>query len=163
MDPRHHRTLRNIALGFAGVIVVLVIAVSLMDWDMLRGPIARMASAKSGREVTINGHLQVHLWSSLPSISIGGLRVANPAWEAPRPLLDVQQLQVQVELSQLLRGHLVLHRIAIEQPDLYLHQEASGRANWTDTNTAPTSATAPNSKPASLPVVTVEELASPSI
>ena len=79
--------------------------------------------------------------------------MANPSWEPSRPLLDLQLLQVQVDLGALLRGHLVLPRVEIDQPDLYLHQETSGRANWTDTNTAPTSANAPASKPFNLPAI----------
>lgn len=153
MNPRHRRILRYAMLGFSGSLALLILGLALMDWDLLRGPIARIASARSGRTISINGHLQVHLFSSTPSVTIGGLRVANPSWEVPRPLLTLQQLQIQVEGRELLQGHLVLKRVAIDQPDLYLHQEASGRANWTDTNTAPTSATAAAAKPFNLPAI----------
>jgi uncharacterized protein involved in outer membrane biogenesis len=136
-----------------GFFVVLIAAVSLMDWDLLRGPVARLASAKSGRHVSLTGHLRVHLWSSAPTVTIEGLRVDNPSWEISRPLLQVQRLQVQVELWPLFGGHLILRQVALDQPDLYLHQEASGRANWTNENTAPTSATAPAAKPFNLPAI----------
>jgi uncharacterized protein involved in outer membrane biogenesis len=115
--------------------------------------LARVASAKSGRTVTIPGHLRVQIWSSTPTITIEDLRVANPSWEMPRPLLQLQRLQVQIELSQLFRGHLVLKRVEIDQPDLYLHQEKSGRANWTNENVAPTNPHAPPPKPFSLPAI----------
>jgi AsmA family protein len=140
-------------LGVVGFFVVLIGALALMDWDLLRGPVARVASAKSGRHVSIEGHLQVHLWSSAPTLTIEGLRVDNPPWEVPRPLLQLQRLQVQVELRPLFGGHLILRRVELDQPDLYLHQEASGRANWTNENTAPTSATAPAAKPFNLPTI----------
>jgi uncharacterized protein involved in outer membrane biogenesis len=153
MTPRHRRIFLYVTLGVAGLFTVLILALAFMDWDLLRGPLARTASAHSGRTVTIDGHLRVHLFSRTPNASIEGLRVANPPWEAQRPLLQLQKLEVQVDLRALLRGHLVLRRVAIEQPDLYLHQEASGRANWTDTNTAPTSATAAASKPFKLPAI----------
>ncbi len=77
----------------------------------------------------------------------------DPPWEPQRPLLQLQRLQIQIELRSLLRGHLVLRRIEVDRPDLYLHQENSGRANWTNANTAPTSATARASKPFSLPAI----------
>ena len=153
MNPRQHPVFLYSSLAVVGLLVILVAVLALLDWDMLRGPIARLASTKSGRTVTIPGHLRVHLWSSTPTLSIEDLRVANPSWELPRPLLQLQRLQVQVELSQLLRGHLVLKRVEIDQPDLYLHQEKSGRANWTNDNVAPTNPNAPPPKPFSLPAI----------
>jgi uncharacterized protein involved in outer membrane biogenesis len=153
VNPRLRHILLYGTLGLGAVVVLLIVALALMDWDWLRGPIARVASARSGRTVTIDGHLRAHLWSRTPSVTIEGLRVANPPWEAPRPLLQLQQVEVQFDLGALLRGHLVLPRVALDQPDLYLHQESSGRANWTDTNTAPTSPTAPAAKPFNLPAI----------
>ena len=153
MNPRQHPILLYSSLAIAGLLVILVAILALLDWDVLRGPIARVASAKSGRTVTIPGHLRVHLWSSTPTLTIEDLRVANPSWELPRPLLQLQRLQVQIELSQLLRGHLVLKKVEIDQPDLYLHQEKSGRANWTNDNVAPTNPNAPPPKPFSLPAI----------
>jgi AsmA family protein len=153
MNPRQHPVLLYSGLAVAGLLVILVAVLALLDWDILRGPVARLASTKSGRTVTIPGHLRVKLWSSTPTVTIEDLRVANPAWELPRPLLQLQRLQVQIELSQLFRGHLVLKRLEIDQPDLYLHQEKSGRANWTNDNVAPTNPHAPPPKPFSLPAI----------
>ncbi|HEV2703853.1 MAG TPA: AsmA family protein [Steroidobacteraceae bacterium] len=153
MNPRLRQVLLYGAAGLAAVVALLILALALMDWDWLRGPIARALSARSGRTVTISGHLRAHLWSRTPTLTVQGLRVANPPWEPSRPLLQLQQLQVQIDLGALLRGHLVLPRVAIDQPDLYLHQEISGRANWTDANTAPTSATATAAKPFKLPAI----------
>ena len=153
MNPRQHPILLYGTLAIAGLLIVLVAVLSLLDWDMLRGPIARIASTHSGRTVTIPGHLRVQLWSSTPTVTIEDLRVANPSWELPRPLLQLQRLQLQIELSQLFRGHLVLRRVEIDQPDLYLHQEKSGRANWTNDNVAPTNPHAPAPKPFSLPAI----------
>src|ERR1700733_1697958 len=153
MMPRRRSILVNVAIGIAGVVAVLVAAVLLMDWDLFKGPIARVVSAKTGRSVSISGHLHAHLWSSTPTLSAEGVRVANPPWEVSRPLLQLQRLQVQIELRPLFTGHLILRRVEIDQPDLYLHQESSGRANWTDANTAPTSATQTASKPFNLPAI----------
>jgi AsmA family protein len=153
MNPRLRRILIYGASGMVAMLVLLIGALALMDWDWFKGPIARAASARSGRHITIGGHLRAHLWSRTPSLTIEDLRVANPSWEVSRPLLQLQQVAVQVDLGALLHGQLVLPRVVLDQPDLYLHQEASGRANWTDTNTAPTSATAPAARPFRLPAI----------
>ncbi len=135
------------------MLVLLFAALVLMDWDLLRGPVARLASAKSGRTVSIAGHLRVQLWSRTPTLTVEGLQVANPPWELQRPLLQLERLQVQIELGPLIGGHLVLKRVEVIAPDLYLHQERSGRANWTNADTAPTSATQAASKPFKLPTL----------
>ena len=155
MNLRRHPVLLYGTLGFFGLIIVLFLVLELLDWDMFRGPIARMASTKSGRIVTIPGHLRVQLWSSTPSVAIEDLRVANPSWESQQHpyLLQLQRVEVRLELSQLLRGNLVLRKIEVDQPDLYLHQEKSGRANWTDANVAPTNPNAPPPKPFKLPAI----------
>lgn len=153
MTPRRRSILLYSALGVGAFLVLLFAALASMDWDLFKGPIARLASAKSGRTVSIAGHLHVQLWSRTPTVTIEGLQVANPPWDVPRPLLQLQRLQVQLELRPLLGGHLVLRRVEIDHPDLYLHQENSGRANWTDANTAPTSATQSAPKPFNLPAM----------
>jgi AsmA family protein len=153
MQSKPRLIVRYSVLGVAGLLAILLAALALMDWDLFKRPIARAATGLVGRPVSISGHLHVHLWSSTPTLIIEGLRVDNPPWESSRPLLQLQRLQVQIELRSLFRGHLSLRRIEVDQPTLYLHQEISGRANWTNANTAPTSATAAASKPFNLPAI----------
>jgi uncharacterized protein involved in outer membrane biogenesis len=153
MMSRRRSILVNTAIGFAGLVALLLAALLFMDWDLFKGPIARAVSAKTGRTVSMTGHLHAHLWSSTPTLTVEGVQVANPPWELPRPLLQLRRLQVQIELRPLFTGHLILRRVEVDAPDLYLHQEISGRANWTNANTAPTSATKTASKPFNLPAI----------
>jgi uncharacterized protein involved in outer membrane biogenesis len=141
----------RIAAVAIAVVAFLVLALSVMDWNWLKHPLERAASVRFGRTVRIHGPLHVRLWSRTPTVTLEGLSVGNPPWE-PRPaMLEVQRVQVQLSASQLLRGHLVLRRVELVQPQLYLHQEKSGRANWTSANNAPSEA--PNSPPSRLPAV----------
>ena len=65
-NPRAHPVLRWIGIA-AGVLVLGIIAViAFADWNDLRGPIARIVSARIGRPVHITGDLQVHLLSLTP-------------------------------------------------------------------------------------------------
>jgi uncharacterized protein involved in outer membrane biogenesis len=153
MMSRRRSILVNTAIGFAGLVALLLAALLFMDWDLFKGPIARAVSAKTGRHVSISGHLHAHLWSSTPTLTVEGVQVANPPWEVSRPLLQLKRLQVQVELRPLFTGHLILRRVEVDAPALYLHQEISGRANWTNANTAPTSAAQTAAKPFNLPAI----------
>ncbi len=41
-------------------LIAALITLYFLDWNLLRGPIGRYASAKSGREVRIDGNLKGH-------------------------------------------------------------------------------------------------------
>jgi AsmA family protein len=150
-----HRSLRILAwVGgvLGGLIVVILITLALMNWDAMKGPIERVASTATGRKVAIAGHLEVHPFSWSPRISAENLTVGNPAWEqgAP-PLLRVEKLELQLQLSSLLRRNLVLPKLQLIHPQVYLHRDLQGRANWTFENQKPTNA--PAGPPTKVPAV----------
>jgi AsmA family protein len=140
-----------VGVSAALLVIVLALVLASMDWNLFKGPIARYASARSGRMVTIAGPLQVKLWSLTPTITVNGLTIGNPPWEPSRPLARIERLQVQIEATSLLHGHLILRHVEVIRPELYLHQERSGRANWTFENNAPSKTRAAG--PTQLPVL----------
>jgi len=151
VNPRVWALLRWIGITLGAFVVILLLALTFMDWNRLRHPIERIASAHSGRTVRIDGDLNVHIWSWAPTVTVSRLTVGNPPWEPERPMLKVERLQVQLKLLPLLAGNVILPRVEIFRPDLYLHQDKQGRANWTFENQAPTNEPAP--RPPKLPVV----------
>ena len=138
------------AAGLACCIIVLILALTFIDWNRFKGPIERTASSHLGREVRIAGRLHVR-WSFAPTITISGLTIGNPPWESGRPLATIERLQIQLQLLSLLRGNVVLRHVELDHPVLYLHEDKSGRTNWTFENEAPTKARA--SKPPSAPAM----------
>jgi AsmA family protein len=139
------------SISAAVLLMLLILGLSFTDWDRLKGPIERSASARFGRSVTISGPLRVRLWSHTPTVTVTGLTVGGPSWEPDRPVAQIERVQIQLELPSLLRGHVVLRRVELTRPRIYLHQEKSGRANWTFENNAPSKAHA--STPAKLPAM----------
>jgi uncharacterized protein involved in outer membrane biogenesis len=112
------------------VLLLLVVGAGLTDWNFARGFIGRVASRHLGRRVSIGGPLRVHLLSSTPSFSIDNLSVANPDWAGSGDMLDVAHLQIDLQLSQLFLGHLVLRTLEVDEPQLSLLRDDSQRANW---------------------------------
>jgi uncharacterized protein involved in outer membrane biogenesis len=151
MNPILKKTLRWFAISLGGLVVIVILALAFMDWNLFKHSIERVASAKSGRTVTIAGDLNVHIWSWTPTVTVNGLTVGNPPWEANRPMAKIERLEIKLKLAPLLKGDVILPRVSLLKPDLYLHQEKSGRANWTFENKAPTNE--PASGPTKLPVV----------
>jgi len=117
-----------------GVSTLLIVAIALFlaffNWNLLRGPIARRASAVTGRAVRIDGDLAVHLWSWTPSATLDGLKIGNPAWMNGGDTADIDRLVVAVKLWPLLFGRVELPLIQAEHPTLDLYRDPGGRVNW---------------------------------
>jgi uncharacterized protein involved in outer membrane biogenesis len=138
----------GIVLG--ALVVVIVVALALIDWNALRGPVSRFASARLHRTVAID-HLDVHIWSLTPRATVSGLAIGNPFWEKRKTMLEVQRATVELKLLYLLRGDIVLPLVSIDKPRLYLHRTQSGQANWAFAT--PEGKQEKPSKPVQLPVV----------
>jgi uncharacterized protein involved in outer membrane biogenesis len=132
--------------------LVVLVALALIDWNAFKGPIERMASERSGRRVSIGGPLEVHLWSSTPEVTLTRLTIGNPSWDAgEKPMVRIERLHAQLKWLPLLKGDVSLPRVELLHPEIYLHREPSGRANWTFENTRPSNA--PAGRPPKLPVI----------
>jgi uncharacterized protein involved in outer membrane biogenesis len=151
LSSRARSGLKWTGIVLASLIVLAGVALALMDWNAMKGPIERFATSRSGRTVRISGPLQVHLWSWTPKLAVHGLTVGNPPWEAAKPMVRIERLDAQIKLLPLLKGDIILPRVELLHPEIYLHREPSGRANWTFESTRPTNA--PAGRPPKLPVV----------
>ncbi|MES2896718.1 MAG: AsmA family protein [Pseudomonadota bacterium] len=121
--------------GIAGVILIAVaLFLILFDWNHLRGPISRFASARTGREVAIEGDLRVKLLSLKPSATVGKIRVGNPKWAGPGQTAQIERLHVQIDALPLLRGRLVLLKLEAAKPNLVLLRDLQGRTTWDFSN-----------------------------
>jgi uncharacterized protein involved in outer membrane biogenesis len=126
---RHHRW-RWVA-GILGAIAVAIIAFLLIfDWNWLRGPIGRYASAQSGRTVVLQGDLKVKLLTWTPRVEINTLKIGNPAWGPKENMAEINRLTMSARWLPLFSGRLVMPLVSVEQPNVALYRDATGRANW---------------------------------
>ncbi|MBS0418623.1 MAG: AsmA family protein [Proteobacteria bacterium] len=151
MNPTVKQSLQWTGIGIGSVVLILVLVLAFMDWNWFKHPIERIVSADTGRTVTIAGNLNVHIWSWTPTVVVNGLTLGNPPWESNRPMARIERLEIHLKLLPLLKGDVILPRVALFKPDVYLHQDEAGRANWTFENKAPTKE--PASKPTKLPAM----------
>lgn len=146
-----HWKWRSIGLWVGGVFAALIIALVLIatfaDWNALRGPISRYASAASGREIVIAGNLDVKPWSWTPRIRVQGLHIGNPARYRDRgEFANIADATATVKLLPLLIGRLDIVRLDLSGADVSLYRGENGDANWKG---------APNAvgRPISLPAI----------
>ena len=133
LDPPATRTARVVKRTLAGVallLAVLIVTVALLPANVWKRIITHVASSDLGRRVSIDGKVEVHVFTWNPRVLMEGLRVANADWAPKRPMLRVRRLEVTVHLLSLFEPALVFPRIEIDAPDIDLLRDSSSRANW---------------------------------
>ena len=119
--------------GLLALIVTAVLVLSLLDvtvdLDHLRGGVEVSAGAALGRDVKINGAVQLKL-SGWPSIEVQHVEIANVAGASAPVFFRAALARLQIGLLPLLRGNLQIGEITAEAVVLNLENDAEGRANW---------------------------------
>ena len=111
------------------VAVAAVLALLLIDANILREPIASFLSAKLNRPVAINGDLRVRLFKH-PRVEVGGVVVGNAEWGSRPQMLTLEHAAVQVKLLPLFAGRVVMPNMELTRPDVLLEVNQDGTPNW---------------------------------
>jgi uncharacterized protein involved in outer membrane biogenesis len=119
----------GIALAVALALFVLtIVAVNLIPGDTYKSLIASGVQSATGREMIIEGELDIDLFTTF-SFRVSGVKLANPAW-APRPhMATVDRVEAELALFPLLAGVLDFSLI-VRKSDLLLEQNSSKQGNW---------------------------------
>lgn len=113
----------------AGAALAVVLLAMVWRWAWLIPLVEARAGAALGREVEIAA-LDVDL-GRVTRVSLGGVRIANPeGFAAPAPFARAERVEIEVALAPLLRGRLVLPRIALERPELFIAATPEGASNY---------------------------------
>ncbi len=116
-------------IGSGVVVLVIVVACLVWDWNWLRPTIEAKASAALGRPVTLQ-HFSVRLHRE-PLLVFDGVSIANPP-EFPEGtrLGTINRITAKLELGPLLHQEIVIPEIVIEKPEGDIGPGPSGNGNW---------------------------------
>lgn len=120
---------RIAGISFLVLLTLLVVGVLFFPWDMLREPVNRYVSQKTGREFAITQRLDVHLGRDT-TVTLDGVRFANPDWAEDAQLIQAEKVEFDISLWPLLRGRIELPKLHLTQPQVSLQQQADGRRSW---------------------------------
>lgn len=131
----HDKSLKSLARLAGGLFALLVVAIIvfllLFQWNWLRGPIGRLASARLDREVRLVGDLDVRLLTWTPTATINDLRIADAPWRRARePMVRIDRLTVATRWRSLIVGRVEFPLIQADRPVVNLLRDGQGRANW---------------------------------
>ncbi|HYD97906.1 MAG TPA: AsmA family protein [Alphaproteobacteria bacterium] len=126
---RAGRWLLGTVAVLAGLALVLV---AVWDWNWVKGPLEARLSAALGREVRIEGDLDVSNLSWTPTVTASGIRVANAEWAGDDPtMFDAERVEMTIDLKRYWReGRIVLPSLKLVRPEIALVREKD-RNNFT--------------------------------
>ena len=130
MARRKRRVAICIGMGFCIVAVTAVVFIATLDWNKAKPYITATASKVIGRQLRIDGDLNVKLgWIS--RVSASQIQLENASWSKHPQMAEIGAIDAQVDLWQLIRYfRLVLPTVTVSQPNVILEKNADGSANW---------------------------------
>lgn len=112
------------------LLAVFAVVLALFPWDMLREPVNRYVSEKTGRKFEITRRLDVGIGLRGATVKADGIEFANPPWARDPYLVKAERAEFDIRLWPLFRQKLVIPRLAFVSPTLGLQMEADGRRTW---------------------------------
>jgi hypothetical protein len=136
MEHAEHRTTNGrplwakVLVVLLAIVLILALLVVFFPWDLLRGPVNRYVSERTGRHFAITRKLDVKLGRTTRVIA-DGIEFANPDWAKDAFLVKAESGEVDVRLWPLIaHRQIVLPSVALRKPQLGLQVEADGRRSW---------------------------------
>ena len=117
------------AVGGA-LIVVGLVAVGAFPVGILRGTVENRLSAALDTKVQVGSVTRDTLFSYTPVVSIGDVRIAQPAWVGPGDFVRVKTVSLRVPMFKLLFGKFRPDRVKIDGARIALVRDVSGKENW---------------------------------
>ena len=128
-QARGHPLWIKLLAWLAVLLVALVLLAIFFPWDILRGPLNRYVSERTGRHFEITRHLDVKLGRDT-RILADGIVFANPEWAKDPQLVQAEAAEVDIRLLPLLQGRIELPLVKLTKPQLGLQLEPDGRRSW---------------------------------
>ena len=126
--------MKKLLYGVAGLVAVLVAAILVVpmfvDANAFKGEIAARVKEATGRDLTIDGDIDVRFLVPATGVSVSGVRFANLAGAVAADMVTLETLEVHVALLPLLRGEIQVESIHLVKPVIELEVLQDGRANW---------------------------------
>jgi uncharacterized protein involved in outer membrane biogenesis len=135
MDGNVNKLARRVVITTGAVLLVLVGAVLYLESAWFRGWLESQASEQLGRDVDIGGHGID--WGLPLTLRLDDVRVANAPW-AEDPMASLDELSVTLDVGALLGGEIVLERVAVVRPEVWLLRREDGTTNIDDLIEEPT-------------------------
>jgi AsmA family protein len=137
------RLLKFIGWAIGGLVLLIgltgMAAYIFATSDFVRAQIENHANAVSGRKTKI-ARLSVD-WGWTPHVNLDDVELSNTDWGKADHMFKAQEIEFDIRLWPLLHGDIVLPRLMLRKPELFLERNAQDESNWSP-NESPVANTA---------------------
>lgn len=112
------------------LLAALLVALLFFPWDVLREPVNRYVSEKTGRKFEITRRLDVDLGWRTATVKLDGLAFANPGWARDPYLVKADRAEFDIRIWPLVARKIDIPRLALFSPTVGLQMEQDGRRTW---------------------------------
>jgi len=120
----------KVVVVLLGLLVAFLLVITLFPWDLLREPVNRYVSEKTGRKFEITRRLDVDLGWRSATVKFDGIEFANPSWARDPYLVKADRAEFDIRIWPLVASNIVIPRLALFSPTLGLQMEEDGRRTW---------------------------------
>ena len=138
-----HLALR-IGLGVLAAVLLLLIAISLFDWNHAKPWLNARISEATGRPFAINGDLSLdwqsgdedasgwRAWVPWPQLTAQDITLGHPEWvDKKEAMAQVGQLRFTLNPLPLLARRIVIPSVQLNETELNVIRAKNGKTNWT--------------------------------
>ncbi len=83
----------------------------------------------TGRVLKINGDAKVAL-SLIPTVVVNDVELSNSDWAQNPQMIKLKQAEVKISLLPLLKKKIVVDKIILQSPEVFLEKSVEGEGNW---------------------------------
>jgi uncharacterized protein involved in outer membrane biogenesis len=133
VTEKNPKILRNLMLGAAAVLAVVVVAALaaplVVPSGFIAGQIAALVRQKTGRALQITGPIS---FSLLPRVALvaNDVALASPPGGFSNDFLTVKTVDVVLKPLPLLRGVIEIDKLSFSQPAINFEVDKDGQRNW---------------------------------
>ena len=118
---------------FSLIIILAIggyIAVRSFDLNKYKAYVEEIASRELGRELKINGDASVGI-SLIPTVIVNDIELANASWAQNPQMIKLKQAEIKFALMPLMKKQIVIDKVLLDAPEIYLEKSSDGANNWT--------------------------------
>jgi uncharacterized protein involved in outer membrane biogenesis len=130
---RQRERLFRVFLWGVGVFALFIVTVAVLllrfDPNAHRARIEAALRTAIGREVHINGRLAITSYRR-NTLALNNLVIGNAPWATPAEMMRLGHVEADLDLLPLFSGRISIARLIVEDADIALQTDKTGRGNW---------------------------------
>lgn len=110
-------------------IVAITVFVKTFDLNKYKNQITQIVYDQTGRQLSIDGHAGLKI-SLIPTIELNDVKFSNADWAKEPNMVEAKTIDVAFSILPLLKKEIVIDKIHLIEPKVYLTINEKGVPNW---------------------------------